>query len=193
MKSPLIEYTHEMVHGDGLSRVDPRHTLFGGTRVVELRVAHDQQALGCVMSTGYQTSKGFLVLSILFPRPTNFKFMSESMKFMVALFGIALCGFGICVWRMRSWGAPAGFIVQRGFDLITIVVPPALPMAMSVGTAYAVMRLKKKKIFCISPPRVNMGGMKRERERERERGEREGEDEGERRGGKIRIKSNEFI
>eukprot|EP00026_Physarum_polycephalum_P000896 Phypoly_transcript_00897.p1 GENE.Phypoly_transcript_00897~~Phypoly_transcript_00897.p1 ORF type:complete len:1207 (+),score=214.54 Phypoly_transcript_00897:143-3763(+) len=157
IKSPLVEYTHDMVHGDGLSRVDARHTLFGGTKVVELRVAQDQQALGCVMSTGYQTSKGFLVLSILFPRPTNFKFMSESLKFMVALFAIALCGFSVCVWKMSYW-AEAGLIVQRGLDLITIVVPPALPMAMSVGTAYAVMRLKKKKIFCISPPRVNMAG-----------------------------------
>jgi cation-transporting P-type ATPase 13A2 len=29
---------------------------------------------------------------------------------------------------------------------------------MSVGTAFAVVYLKKKKIFCISPPRVNMAG-----------------------------------
>lgn len=158
IKSPLLEFTDNMVHGDALSRLDARHVLFGGTKVVELRVAQDQQALGCVMSTGYQTSKGFLVLSILFPRPTNFKFMSQSMKFMVALFSLALCGFAVCVWRMHSYGAEVGLIVQRGLDLITIVVPPALPMAMSVGTAYAVMRLKKKKIFCISPPRVNMAG-----------------------------------
>lgn len=158
IKSPLLEYTKDMIHGDGLSRIDARHILFGGTKVVELRVAHDQHTLGCVMSTGYQTSKGFLVLSILFPRPTDFKFMSQSFKFMFALFGVALIGFMICVWKMSSFGAAPGFIIQRGFDLITIVVPPALPMAMSVGTAYAIVHLKKKKIFCISPPRVNMAG-----------------------------------
>jgi cation-transporting P-type ATPase 13A2 len=37
-------------------------------------------------------------------------------------------------------------------------VPPALPAAMTVGTVFAINRLKKKKIFCISPPRVNVAG-----------------------------------
>ena len=43
-------------------------------------------------------------------------------------------------------------------DVLTIVVPPALPAAMTVGTVYAQNRLKKKKIFCISPPRINISG-----------------------------------
>ena len=30
---------------------------------------------------------------------------------------------------------------------------------MSVGVAFAIQRLKKSKIFCISPPRVNVSGM----------------------------------
>jgi cation-transporting ATPase 13A2 len=37
-------------------------------------------------------------------------------------------------------------------------VPPALPAAMTVGTVFAINRLKNKKIFCISPPRVNVSG-----------------------------------
>jgi P-type E1-E2 ATPase len=43
-------------------------------------------------------------------------------------------------------------------DLITIAVPPSLPAAMTVGTAFALARLKKQEIFCISPPRVNVSG-----------------------------------
>lgn len=41
----------------------------------------------------------------------------------------------------------------RGFDLITIVVPPALPIAITIGTVYAVARLKKNNIFCIAQQR----------------------------------------
>ncbi len=41
---------------------------------------------------------------------------------------------------------------------MTIVVPPALPAAMTVGTVYAQNRLKKKLIYCISPPRINISG-----------------------------------
>ena len=46
----------------------------------------------------------------------------------------------------------------RALDIITIVVPPALPAAMTIGTVYAQNRLKKQGIFCISPPRINIGG-----------------------------------
>lgn len=49
-------------------------------------------------------------------------------------------------------------LVIRALDIVTIVVPPALPAAMTVGTVYAQSRLKKKLIYCISPPRINVGG-----------------------------------
>ena len=41
---------------------------------------------------------------------------------------------------------------------MTVTVPPCLPAAMSVGIAFTIQRLKKAKIFCISPPRVNVSG-----------------------------------
>lgn len=49
-------------------------------------------------------------------------------------------------------------MILRALDLITIVVPPALPATLSIGTSFAINRLKKLGIFCISPPRVNIGG-----------------------------------
>lgn len=49
-------------------------------------------------------------------------------------------------------------IIVRALDLITIVVPPALPATLSIGTNFALSRLRKKQIFCISPQRVNVGG-----------------------------------
>lgn len=39
------------------------------------------------------------------------------------------------------------------FVQVTIAVPPALPAAMAIGTEFALERLKKAKIFCISPNR----------------------------------------
>jgi hypothetical protein len=49
-------------------------------------------------------------------------------------------------------------ILLRTLDIITIVVPPALPAAMTAGTVYSQNRLKKLGIFCISPPRINVCG-----------------------------------
>lgn len=56
----------------------------------------------------------------------------------------------------------------RALDLITIVIPPALPAAMAIGTSFAISRLRRSYIHCIryvilfvllySPPRVNICG-----------------------------------
>jgi cation-transporting P-type ATPase 13A2 len=43
-------------------------------------------------------------------------------------------------------------------DLITVVVPPALPATLSIGISFALARLRKLGIFCISPSRVNVSG-----------------------------------
>ena len=48
--------------------------------------------------------------------------------------------------------------MDRSLDLVTITVPPALPAAMTAGTIFALSRLKKRSIHCISPPRVNVAG-----------------------------------
>uniref|UniRef100_A0A672Y2Z0 P-type ATPase A domain-containing protein n=1 Tax=Sphaeramia orbicularis TaxID=375764 RepID=A0A672Y2Z0_9TELE len=49
-------------------------------------------------------------------------------------------------------------LVVRSLDIVTIVVPPALPAALTTGTIYAQRRLKKLGVFCISPPRINISG-----------------------------------
>lgn len=49
-------------------------------------------------------------------------------------------------------------LIIRVLDVVTIVVPPALPAAMTTGTIYSQKRLKNQGIFCISPPRINVSG-----------------------------------
>merc|ERR1719347_524831 len=49
-------------------------------------------------------------------------------------------------------------IIFEVLDLITIVVPPALPAAMTIGIVLANQRLIPKNIFCISPRTINVAG-----------------------------------
>lgn len=49
-------------------------------------------------------------------------------------------------------------ILFRALDLITVVVPPALPATLSIGTSFALSRLRRSGIFCISPNRINVAG-----------------------------------
>jgi cation-transporting P-type ATPase 13A2 len=71
---------------------------------------------------------------------------------------IALFGFGLTFNYMLEQGWDTLDIIDRCLNLITITVPPALPAAMTAGTAFAISRLRKQRIYCISPPRVNVSG-----------------------------------
>lgn len=46
----------------------------------------------------------------------------------------------------------------KALDLITIVIPPALPAAMTVGKLYAQNRLQARRIYCINSRVINVAG-----------------------------------
>ena len=71
---------------------------------------------------------------------------------------VAVVGFLITVPRLLALSVEPEQLVDKSLDLVTITVPPALPATMSAGVAFAIQRLKRSKIFCISPPRVNVSG-----------------------------------
>ncbi|KAL7281025.1 hypothetical protein ACG7TL_004327 [Trametes sanguinea] len=138
--------------------------LYAGTRVVRIRGASTldgsagSPALGLVVRTGFYTTKGALVRSMLFPKPTGFKFYRDSMRFIGVLAGVAGLGFCASAFQFVRLGVRWHTILLRALDLITVVVPPALPATLSIGTSFAIGRLRKLGIFCISPSRVNVAG-----------------------------------
>lgn len=74
----------------------------------------------------------------------------------IQLLVLIICYALIIVKAMR--GVPVRDIALEALDLITIVVPPALPAAMTVGRMYAQARLKQNHIYCISPRTINVSG-----------------------------------
>jgi len=71
---------------------------------------------------------------------------------------VGIIGFISTLPELVKQGMSPSSLIDKSLDLITITVPPALPATMTVGVAFAISRLKKSKIFCISPPRVNVSG-----------------------------------
>ncbi|KAH8923688.1 hypothetical protein BT69DRAFT_143159 [Atractiella rhizophila] len=144
-----------------LSPEASRHVLYSGTRVVRMRKSgngYEGEAVAVVLLTAFNTTKGALVRSMLFPKPMGFKFYRDSFRFIGVLAGIAGLGFIVSSIRFVEMGIKWSTIAKRAGDLVTIVVPPALPATMSIGTTFAIARLRKLGIFCISPNRVNIGG-----------------------------------
>lgn len=135
-----------------------KSTIYAGTEIIRARRIGAKSPLLMVTATGFNTRKGNLIRSILFPKPNKFKFYQDSFKFIGVMFCIALFGFGISVFSFVRYGFPVGMILQKALDLITIVVPPALPATMVISINFSVARLRKKQIFCTSPSRVNISG-----------------------------------
>ncbi|KAK1240625.1 hypothetical protein MKX07_004653 [Trichoderma sp. CBMAI-0711] len=140
-----------------------RHFLFCGTKIVRARRPQedsggDAVALALVVRTGFSTTKGALVRSMLFPKPSGFKFYRDSFRYISVMAVVALLGFIASFVNFIRLQLEWHLIIVRALDLITIVVPPALPATLTIGTNFALARLKKAKIFCISPQRVNVGG-----------------------------------
>lgn len=133
-----------------------RSLLYSGTRLLRSRPRHGKPAMILVTCTGFLTIKGSLVQSIMFPRPNNFRFYRDSMLFIAILAVIAALGFSIAVFNFVSLGLGLYWIATRALDVITVVVPPALPATMAIGTVFAIHRLEAKQVFCISPPRINV-------------------------------------
>jgi cation-transporting ATPase 13A2 len=150
----------------GASSVSPelaRHFLFCGTKIIRARRPQDDKddeavALAMAVRTGFNTTKGALVRSMLFPKPSGFKFYRDSFRYISVMGGVAMLGFIASFVNFVRLKLAWHLIIVRALDLITIVVPPALPATLTIGTNFALSRLKKKEIYCISPQRVNVGG-----------------------------------
>lgn len=75
-----------------------RHFLFSGTKIIRARRPQGGQddeavALAIVVRTGFNTTKGALVRSMLFPKPSGFKFYKDAFRYISVMAGVAGVGF----------------------------------------------------------------------------------------------------
>lgn len=132
--------------------------LYNGTKLLKMKSSNDEPVMAMVVKTGFNTTKGSLIRSMLFPKPTGFKFYQDSFKYIGFMTLIAFIGFIYSTYNFIQLGLSKRIMILRALDIITIVVPPALPATLTIGTTFAINRLKSKQIFCIAPTRVNIGG-----------------------------------
>ena len=142
--------------------------LFCGSKlsqVIEQRVSTANGAeqlhkdvIGIVIATGFYSSKGELFRSIIYPKALEFKFNQDSIKFLTILGTVAVVAAINHLFESVANGSSLWTIVLGSLDLITIAVPPALPLILTAGIEYAIQRLKRFRIYCINPERVPYAG-----------------------------------
>nr|XP_036880041.1 probable cation-transporting ATPase 13A5 [Manis javanica] len=157
-KTPLPHAEKTMAWKSHSSEDYRKHVLFCGTEVIQVKPSGQGPVKAVVLQTGFNTAKGDLVRSILYPRPLNFKLYNDAFKFIVFLACLGVMGFFYALGVYMHHRAPPGASVTMALILLTVTIPPVLPAALTTGIVYAQKRLKKKKIFCISPQRINMCG-----------------------------------
>ena len=75
-----------------------KHFLFSGTKIIRARRPQQGQdeeavALAIAVKTGFNTTKGSLVRSMLFPKPSGFKFYKDAFRYISVMAGVAVLGF----------------------------------------------------------------------------------------------------
>ncbi len=75
------------------------------------------------------------------------------------MFILSCASYGILLAKLVPYVSDGNILFVKFLDLITITVPPGLPVSMTFGIIFALEKMKDKKIFCSSPNKVIHGGL----------------------------------
>jgi manganese-transporting P-type ATPase len=179
--TPVLKDSIQLRPGD--ARIEPdsldkNSFLFGGTKV--LQVTHgittddapdavpvsasgvppppDKGAMAIVLKTGFETSQGSLVRTMIFATEHVSANNVEALLFILFLlvFAIAASSYvwqeGVAKDRKRSK------LILDCILIITSVVPPELPMELSLAVNTSLAALSRYAIFCTEPFRIPFAG-----------------------------------
>ena len=140
---------------------DAKYFLYAGTKIVQKRPENKKPVIAIVFSTGFNTVKGNLIRSILYPVEIDSKFAQQSSTFMGLMAVVCVLGFlGVLPVKLHRAEEYEDYkeIITQGLDLITTAVPPSLPCCLGVGIGIAQRRFKKKGIMCINRDKIISAG-----------------------------------
>lgn len=177
--TPVLKDSIQLRPGD--ARIEPEGIdknafLSGGTKVLQIthatgeqaelltktasgiKSAPDNGALAVVVKTGFETSQGSLVRTMIFSTERVGAGNAEALLFILFLlvFAIAASWYvwteGVIRDRKRSK------LMLDCVLIITSVVPPELPMELSLAVNTSLAALSKFAIFCTEPFRIPFAG-----------------------------------
>lgn len=139
-----------------------KHIIYCGSKVLRSHSKHyKSDAIGFVAKTGFDTLKGQITRGIMYPKRMNFKHDRESDKFLLALLILSLfLVFSYYTYSFCLIDSPfdTWTITIFGIDILLTSLPPGLPLCLLIGISFAVKKLKKKNIYCLSPFLMNAAG-----------------------------------
>lgn len=162
--TPLLKESIELWEASDKLDVDGTHknaTLFGGTKVLQSSGAGSTPDNGClavVLRTGFGTAQGQLVRTMIFSTDRVSANNLESFFFIgfLLIFAIAASWY---VWvKGIERELKKSKLLLDCVMIVTSVVPPELPMELSLAVNASLVALQKYAVFCTEPFRIPFAG-----------------------------------
>lgn len=162
-ESTKLRPKEEHIQPEGL---DKNSLLHGGTMALQVTpptdsiipVAPDNGALAYVIKTGFETSQGSLVRMMIFSSERISVGNKEAFFFILFLLVFAIAA-SWYVWVEGSkMGRVQSKLILDCIIVITSVVPPELPMELTMAVNHSLSSLQKHFIYCTEPFRIPLGG-----------------------------------
>ncbi|CAL1710696.1 unnamed protein product [Somion occarium] len=162
--TPLLKESIQLLEPDEKLDIDGVHknaVLFSGTKVLQATNGGDTPDGGCfgvVVRTGFGTAQGQLVRTMIFSSERVSANNMESFLFIgfLLIFAIAASWY---VWvKGIERDLKKSKLLLDCILIITSVVPPELPMELSLAVNASLVALSKYAIFCTEPFRIPYAG-----------------------------------
>jgi cation-transporting ATPase 13A1 len=173
--TPLLKESIELLPAqasfDIHSPESKSNVLFGGTKVLQANgpdstnpapgnglYAPDGGCLGYVLRTGFGTMQGRLVRTMVYSAERASANNWESLLFILFLMVFAIAS-AVNVWQTGlASGRKKGKLLLDCILIVTSVIPPELPMELSLAVNQSLIALSKLAIFCVEPFRIPFAG-----------------------------------
>ena len=159
--------------GNSADAVWKRHLVYGGTALVQDSTLHSNDerspckldpppAGGCtavVVRTGFSTTQGGLMRKILFATERVNATSTETVYFIAVLVVFALIASAVVLHGGLHDESRNKFkLVLHCIMIVTSVVPPELPMELSLAVTNSLAALSRHLVFCTEPFRIPFAG-----------------------------------
>ncbi len=146
------------------------HILFGGTRVLKVEQNSEDEpnrsmktpdggALCLALRTGFGTSQGELLKTIMYSTEAVTANSREAAYFILFLLMNALAASAYVLYHRYSEDSDVRYkLLLRCILIVTSVVPPELPMQLSLAVNSSLIALAQTEVFCTEPFRIPHAG-----------------------------------